>query len=473
MSKKSLNEANLAALGADRLAALLIEVSAGSAEIKRRLRLELSHNLGAAELARDVRKRLASIRRSKGFVGWRRRKALIRDLSTQADMITDKIAGDAPDEAFELLWQFIALAPSVHARVDDSRGDVAEVFRAALRGFEQIGPRAGLDPAPLAARIWEALRENDYGQFDGIVALLAPSLGEAGVEHLKALVRAHADASVAEGEEHAALQFLRELRGTGGSVAQRQKTRLIQATLQDIALIQGDTEAYIAQFDALDLARPNIAAQVAQLHLAAGRAQDGLDVLIGVEPDSAGDADWDVAYIACLLALGHLEDAQEHRWAVFAETLHVQTLRDYLKVLPDFDDIELEEAAKDHAAAFHDITAALRFFIEWPDLPRAAQLVEARAQALDAQSYPMITAAAEALRARYPLAATLLWRAMIEQALREGQSVRYAQAADHLMDCAAAEGDIADYGRFIAHGEFVEVLRLRHRHKAAFWKRIP
>ena len=42
MSKKTLNKANLADLGADRLADLLIEVSQGSADIKRRLRLELS-----------------------------------------------------------------------------------------------------------------------------------------------------------------------------------------------------------------------------------------------------------------------------------------------------------------------------------------------------------------------------------------------------------------------------------------------
>ncbi|MCX8224904.1 MAG: hypothetical protein OTI35_02430, partial [Sulfitobacter sp.] len=113
MSKKTLNKANLEALGADRLAALLIEVSTGSADIKRRLRLELSHNLGAEELARDVRKRLASIRRSKSFVGWRKRKAMVKDLNTQAEMITAKIAPDAPTEAFELLWQFTELAPSV------------------------------------------------------------------------------------------------------------------------------------------------------------------------------------------------------------------------------------------------------------------------------------------------------------------------------------------------------------------------
>ena len=74
MSQKILNPKNLAALGADRLAALLIEVSTGSADIKRRLRMELSYNLGASELAYDVRKRLAAISKSKARVSWRKRK---------------------------------------------------------------------------------------------------------------------------------------------------------------------------------------------------------------------------------------------------------------------------------------------------------------------------------------------------------------------------------------------------------------
>jgi hypothetical protein len=48
MSKKTLNKTNLETLSAEQLAALLMEVSMGSADIKRRLRLELSHNLGPA-----------------------------------------------------------------------------------------------------------------------------------------------------------------------------------------------------------------------------------------------------------------------------------------------------------------------------------------------------------------------------------------------------------------------------------------
>jgi hypothetical protein len=54
-SKKTLNAKNLEALGAARLAELLIEISSGNAAAKRRLRLELAGALSPPVVARDVR----------------------------------------------------------------------------------------------------------------------------------------------------------------------------------------------------------------------------------------------------------------------------------------------------------------------------------------------------------------------------------------------------------------------------------
>ena len=349
MSKKTLNKDNLTALGPERLADLLLEVSTGSAEIKRRLRLELSHNLGPLELALDVRKRLVSLRKSTSFVGWRRRKSLIKDLRTQLDMITEKIAPEEPTEAFELLWQFIELAQSIYERVDDSRGDVGDVFREALMRFEDIGPRAVLDPTVLASRVWDALRDNGYGEFDGIIGLLAPTLGEDGIRALKDLIQAYGDMPAEESpEDHEALQFLRDLRSDSGDYASDQQDRLIKMCLQEIAELQGDTAAYIAQYSARDLARPDIAAEVAQLLLSQGEAGDALNMLTGADlaGRALGQKEWDAAYIACLIALGRIDEAQSHRWERFSETLNANLLRDYLKVLPDFDDIEAEDSAK-------------------------------------------------------------------------------------------------------------------------------
>ncbi|MBV9775610.1 MAG: hypothetical protein JO143_01030, partial [Acetobacteraceae bacterium] len=115
-SKKTLNATNLEALGAERLAALLMEVSQGDAAIKRRLRLELVSTESPAELGKEIRKRLAAIARSRAFVDWRNRKGLVDDLEAQRRAIVDTVAPRFPGEALELVWRFLELARSVFER---------------------------------------------------------------------------------------------------------------------------------------------------------------------------------------------------------------------------------------------------------------------------------------------------------------------------------------------------------------------
>lgn len=475
MSKKTLNHANLSALGPDRLADLLLEVSTGSADIKRRLRLELSHDLGPAELGRDVRKRLVALRRSTSFVGWRKRKTLIKDLQTQVDMITGKVGPTDPTLAFDLLWQFMELAPSVYERTDDSRGDVGDVFREAVLAFEGIAERALLDTTTLASRVWDAVSDNGYGEFDGIIGLVAPALGEAGFIYLKSLVSTYADTPLdVVDDDHEAIHFLRELRSSNSSYRADQKAARIKMILQDIAIAEGDTGAYIEQYSQEDLTRPGIAAEVAQLMLAEGKSLEALGLLeaADLEGQAYRQEAWDDAFIACLIALNRLDDAQAHRWKRFCETLNGTYLRPYLKALSDFEDIEAEDRARSRALEFPDATAALRFLLEWPDHASAAALILNRIDELDGNHYEILTPAAETLRDRHPLASVLLWRAMINHALDEGRATRYGHAADHLIDCGLADAQIEDYGQFSTHKSYLQALETRHDRKTSFWSKM-
>lgn len=474
MSKKTLNKANLTELGLDRLADLLLEVSTGSAEIKRRLRLELSHHLGPEELGREVSKRLASIRKSKTRAGWRKRKALVKDLQTQVDMICDKIAVDDPSLAFGLLWDFLSLAPFIYERVDDSRGNVAAVFRSARDRFVEIAPNAKIEPVALASQIWEAVQDDPYHEFDGIIGLLAPTLGDVGLEHLKTLISAYRDEPHTDSsDEHEALIFLRSLRDEN-SYPSSQKTREIKSWFQEIAVAQGDTETYVAQFTDQDLTRPAIAAEVAQLWLDAARNDDALNLLEAADLDGSSDGHeaWDAAYIKCLLDVDRFEDAQAHRWARFEQTLNASQLRDYLKPLPDFEDIEIEDEAKAFARTFPQIHTALGFFLKWPDLSQAAGLVEGRITEIDGDLYWFLIPAVEALRQRHPLATVLLLRSMIDFALGGNHASRYGYAAEHLMDCEMLDAEIVDYNSFLSHEDYVKQLQLRHDRKTSFWSKL-
>ena len=187
-SKTTLNAKNLEALGATRLAELLIEISAGDANAKRRLRLELAGAESPAEAAREIRKRLASIAKSRSFVDWQGRRALVKDLDSQRRAIMEQIAKADPAEALELMWRFMALATPVFERCDDSSGTVSSVFHEACGDLGAIAGVAKLESVALAEHVFRALNDNGYGQHDNLIEALAPPLGRKGLDHLKSLM---------------------------------------------------------------------------------------------------------------------------------------------------------------------------------------------------------------------------------------------------------------------------------------------
>jgi hypothetical protein len=132
-SKKTLNANNLKALGTPRLAELLVEISATNAGAKRRLRLELAGAQSPGEVAKEVRKRITTIMRSRSFVDWQNRSTLIEDLEAQRRAIVNQVEKTDPAEALELMWRFVVLANSALERCDDSSGAVISVFHAGIR----------------------------------------------------------------------------------------------------------------------------------------------------------------------------------------------------------------------------------------------------------------------------------------------------------------------------------------------------
>src|SRR3954465_8570118 len=67
-AKTAVNPKNLEALGAARLAELLVEITAVDAAAKRRLRLELAAAKSPGDLAKGVRNGLTTIARSRSLV---------------------------------------------------------------------------------------------------------------------------------------------------------------------------------------------------------------------------------------------------------------------------------------------------------------------------------------------------------------------------------------------------------------------
>ena len=92
-----------------------------------------------------------------------------------------------------------------------------------------------------------------------------------------------------------------------------------------------------------------------------------------------------------------------------------------------------------------------------------------RAAELDGNHYEFLTETAQVLSGKYPLAATLALRAMIDFTLKEARAKRYGHAARHLRECGSLAPAIADYGTFETHDAYVARLRREHGRKPSFW----
>jgi hypothetical protein len=121
----------LVRLGAERLAAILLELANEQPAIKRRLRVELAGEAGGEIIAAEVNKRISTLRSARSFIDWQKRPDFVRDLELTRTTIADNVARTRPDLALDLMWRFMGLAKPVQNRVDDSSGTVGGVFRAA------------------------------------------------------------------------------------------------------------------------------------------------------------------------------------------------------------------------------------------------------------------------------------------------------------------------------------------------------
>ncbi|PWU71197.1 hypothetical protein DK867_20640 [Ochrobactrum sp. POC9] len=472
-SKTTLNAKNLEALGVERLAALLIEISTGNANHKRRLRMELVGNSSSVELAREVRKRLGSIARAKSWIDWQKVKSVKADLEAQRKTIAEKIAFSDPEEAFELIWQFLSLADTIFERSHDGSGTLIESFHAACDDAGRIAVLAKVSAQRVVDKIVTALQGNGYGQYDGLIDAMAPVLGGTGLRKLQNAFERSArepKSRIAEADMQRVGWSLNgpvyreELHARGQSIT-------VKVVLQQIADALGDVDLYIAQQSEASKAFATVATEIAKRLLSAERAEEALNALAKAEFDNRHEisSQYQVVRAQTLEALGRTDEAQQFRWNSFEQSLNDELLRAYLQRLPDFDDMEAEEKAFDYVQRFPDASRALSFFIRYPSLPEASKLVLCRASEIDGNQYELLSVGAEKLAQKFPLSASILLRAMIDFTLDGGRSSRYKHAARHLLECGTLARHITDYSAMAPHDVYIGGLRKVHGRKHGFW----
>jgi hypothetical protein len=459
--RKELTVADVAGLGTERLASLLFEAAENDSTLMRTLRVAVTSGTDASRAVRELESQIKGLRRGKAFIDWQKVPNVVRDLQALSAAIAGPMAEADPPAALELMFAFIDLAPGLIERSDDSSGRIGDEFRAACEASAAIAARAapGFPAVRGAQRAYRTYLVDGYGVAENIIAAFAKTLDT----DTRAAMRSWIEADLAQ---------LQPVAPNDPSAAGRLSEWRLLGALGDIADAAGDVDAYCEAQQRFGPRVRDDAGMVRRL-LDVGRAEEALAVLDAALPNPAKNL-MELAdlRVAALDSLGRGDEAQAVRWTEFTRSLRPEPLRELLKRLPDFDDFDKEQEALDLAVANSDPHRALDFLVNWPDLRRAGALVRARHGVLDGNHYSLLAPAADVLSAAEPLAATLLFRCMIDFTLTRGRSTRYGHAADHLASCAWLAKTIKDWEGHAPHHAYLDGLKQRHPRKSGFWSRV-
>jgi hypothetical protein len=393
-SLKRVNVENLASLGAERLAALLLAVANGRPELKRQLRMELAASQGADHLAPEIDKRLTSLETLTSKVSWRQRPTFFRDLDALRRLIAERMASLNQAAALERMWRFINVARFVEARVRDKHGELDSLFG---RAAEDLGGLIGASGGAQASTdLTDAIGRNPRGWRTWLPKVLQGAPAGLATATLKTISGQHMPDQL--------------------------------SLVRHLAHAAGDVDAYAASYLDDAIREPAHAAEVANRLLAVGRVHKAGEVLEAAGPDydrrgrphkppPAVNYEWETSSIEYLERSGQIEAAQAARWASFEATLSVERAKAFTSRLADFEDVEAEGRAFEIAATHADFQRGLTFLMGWPAVAEAGRMVEARPDEV------IVTAEqaelwAPKLRKAKPRAAHLLLRKAAADAFR-------------------------------------------------------
>ena len=458
-TSSSLSLENLVALGAEKLAQLVLDETRANAPFRKKVNAALAGAKGAEAVAALIDRRLAALEKARSMVAWEKKKEFAADLAATVETIVKELAAADAALAIERLLRFIDTHATVFERIDDSGSRIQDVYW-----------RAAQSAPELAAQLPEEQRA-------GLVKPLTKSL-DVDTHGLGANVAITIAALL---PKPALAAFDQSLKTAGND------DRYI-AVRQAIAEARGDLDQFLVLEAQRSEWRQN-PLRAAEKLLAAGRLDEALswarrehrggfayasatDVADGriKRPHDLQRVDLEARILE---AQGDREAAQTLRWQAFETTLDPGVLRAFVKKLGDFEDDDAIDRAFAHAEASGQIHTALAFFIAWPRLDGAAKLVLAKAGQWDGRHYGPLSDAAAVLEEKFPLAASVLYRALLDDILTRGKSQAYGHGARYLAKLDSLAAEIPAWGGIDNHVAYTLGLQKGHGRKYGFWSLTP
>lgn len=462
-TKARLDRAGLTGLGLDKLVEILLDEAAVSKALKSRLQAALAGGTGVDEVTRLIDQKLDSYQKAQTYLSPTRANTLSLELRGLLRMITAELAALDNYTAFERLARFLVVGTFIENRARKGGAKLAKLLDDARESLADIVLKLGAGDQVKSVALLEKTRAADEeGKSQAVLLKILCGMEKPAADAWKALLTSRLVPSTERS-------------------AQWKNAELL-VFLQRLATHNGDIDAFI-ELEMLRPAERRDSLLIARMLHAAGRHADALEwvrkppatmrltqsdraVADATRPPRLLEAD-------ILDALRRKDEAQSIRWNEFARTLQPAILRDYIARLDDFAEFEETDKAFALVAASPLIHEALDFFVKWPRRDLASALVLRHVRKWDGRQSVILVSAADALAQDFPVAATMLYRAVLEDILRRGTAEDYADGAT----CFTMLHELlqrldADFP-YQSHDDYVMALRGRHPRKYAFWNLIP
>lgn len=461
-AKAKLDRKGLTGLGIDKLIDILLEESAANKALKTRLQTALAGETGPDEMARLLDRRIDAIDQATTRINRARAKDLSVEFAALARNILSELGAVDAQAAAERILRFLALRFPVSARLATDNARLWKVFEDTEVAAIELIKTIDAESQTLLVPQIEKLRHRDrYGEHTGFLRALTGVLSAPAAKAWRSVL---AELLPSEPLKLGALDLL-----------------------QSLALHQGDIDAFLTLERQKPDNRRDTLAVAALLHQAE-RFEDALEwvrerprgvrlipvngVLASVGPEY-GAHERRLLEAEILDRLKRREDAQELRWREFGETLDPNVLRLYLSKLDDFAEFDEMDRAFAVAKAHDDIYLALDFFLAWPRLDLAAEHVMQHRHDWEGRYYDDLAPAAEALTAKEPLAAVVLYRVLVEDILRRGIGMAYPHAGRYVGELARLMPELPEGHGLSTHAAFLAELKRNHSKKYGFWSSVP
>ncbi|MEN6521628.1 MAG: DUF6880 family protein [Armatimonadota bacterium] len=434
-------------LRAEKLADILVELRGESDKVGDMIKRTTAT---PSENKKRFKAKLAGLKRARRFIDWRGASDFADELE---QMLADLEAGvDDPKTGVEMVAAFFEADDPIFNRCDDSDGSVGDVFRGtACALFVHYASRCA-DKAWLVDKLMELYAEDEYGVRDVLLAAAHRFLPQ---ESLRDLAdRLWQRSQMERPDTYESRHWLLVLE----SVARQLKDAALYEKAQRAARPELSTSAQI---------------DIAQVYLEAGDPQTALTWLERVQGETFRSSDRDDLLLAVYRELGDKDKAAVVAWRIFRSYRSDDTLKTLLFVIGDSERErviadELPVILSEKELSYSDV----EFLIASGRIDEAETYLLSHADEFEGDYYTRLLPLAESMeKNRRWLAASLIYRALLNSILARAVSKYYHHGVKYLKKLDSLAGKVSDWKQFENHASYKSELSQIHGRKTSFWAR--